>query len=399
MAKKGAHDITVEPSAAGAKERVAAIDVRLERVENAVEEIDARLEEDVARRGDLADVVRQADLATMMEELREQMHGALNVMADTIQKMVQEKLDHVMAGFTVLQEEVKEMKGDWALCKEAALRGSHGPRDLKIVDSFKPKPFDGKREAKELDTFLWNMERYFKHLKLEDEESKISTATLFLTDNALMWWRRRSMEIEQGTFTLTTWNDFKEDIMLHFYPQNAKYEAKEKLRWLRHTGSVKEYVNAFVSLLFEVPSMPEDDKLMYFMSGLQNWARLELQRRQVQNLSQAIAAAESLIEFNVSHPSDSKFKGKRNDEKGGGDTPKEKDKHVEQPESSKPKERRFEKKPEGKTWERKCFLCEGPHLMMDCPQKKALKAMRFQEERLEDGEVARMGSIRLLPTT
>ena len=80
---------------------------------------------------------------------------------------------------------MKEVKGDWALCKEAALNKSQGPKETKALDSFKPKSFNVKREAKELDTFLWNMERYFKYLKLEDDESKISTATLFLADYAL----------------------------------------------------------------------------------------------------------------------------------------------------------------------------------------------------------------------
>ena len=89
------------------------------------------------------------------------------------------------------------------------------------------------------------------------------------------------MEVEQGTFSLNTWDEFKQDLKLHFYPQNAQYEAKEKLRWLRQTGSVKEYVDTFVNLLFEVSNMSEEDKLIYFMSGLQNWAKLELQRRQV----------------------------------------------------------------------------------------------------------------------
>ena len=121
---------------------------------------------------------------------------------------------------------MKEVRGDWALCKEAALSKSQGLKETKAFDSFKPKSFNGKREAKELDTFLWNMEKYFKYLKLEDDESKVSTATLFLTDNALIWWRRWSMEIEQGTFTLNTWEEFKNDIKLHFYPPKCSIRSK-----------------------------------------------------------------------------------------------------------------------------------------------------------------------------
>ncbi|CAL9019851.1 unnamed protein product [Prunus brigantina] len=235
---------------------------RLSKMERAMLEFDQRLEEDVLTKGGFEDI--------------------------------QTKLDHFLAELTSLREEVTEVKGDWALCKEAVVNKIRTPREPKVLDSFKPKSYNGKREAKELDTFLWNIERYFKYLKLEEDELKINTATLFLTDNALMWWRRRSMEIDQGTFMLDTWDAFKKDIMLHFYPENAKYEAKEKLRWLKQVGSVKDYVTTFTNLLFEVPSMTDEDKLMYFMSGLQNWAKLKLQRRHVQTLSEAIAAAESL---------------------------------------------------------------------------------------------------------
>ncbi|KAM2621540.1 hypothetical protein TB2_026279 [Malus domestica] len=378
---------------------------RLEKVERTILEFDTRLDEDVVDKEEIQTMVDNGkdELRGLVEGLRDELLGALNTMADKMRREVQVHLDNIEARFVALQEEIKdtrELKGDVAFCKEAVVKqfvqGSREIKalDSKVIDSFKPKSYNGKREAKELDTFVWNVERYFKYLKLEDDESKISTATMFLADNALMWWRRRSMEIEQGTFSLTTWDEFKKDLMLHFYPQNAKYEAKEKLRWLKQTGSVKDYVNAFVSLLFEVPNMSEEDKLMYFMSGLQNWAKLELQRRHVQTLSDAIAAAESLIEFKSSHQGDSKSTGKRgNHEKSGGEH-KPKDKA----ETSKPKEKKADKhdKGKGKSWQPTCYLCDGPHMMRDCPQKKALKAMAFKEDKAEESNDATMGCIRLL---
>ncbi|CAL9000751.1 unnamed protein product, partial [Prunus brigantina] len=139
-----------------------------------------------------------------MDELQGQFQGALNSALDTIKLDVQTNLDHFLAELTALRDEVKDVKGDWALCKETVLNKTRTPKEPKVLDSFKPKSYNGKREAKELDTFLWNIERYFKYLKLEDDEPKINTTTLFLTDNALMWWHHRSMEIEQGTFTLGT---------------------------------------------------------------------------------------------------------------------------------------------------------------------------------------------------
>nr|XP_028962225.1 uncharacterized protein LOC114826300 [Malus domestica] len=340
---------------------------RLEKVERTILEFDTRLDEDVVDKEEIQTMVDNGkdELRGLVEGLRDELFGALNTMADKMQREVQVHLDNIEARFVALQEEIKDT------------------RELK-----------GDREANELDTFVWNVERYFKYLKLEDDESKISTATMFLADNALMWWRRRSMEIEQGTFSLTTWDEFKKDLMLHFYPQNAKYEAKEKLRWLKQTGSVKDYVNAFVSLLFEVPNMLEEDKLMYFMSGLQNWAKLELQKRHVQTLSDAIAAAESLIEFKSSHQGDSKSTGKKGNHERSGGEHKPKDKA----DTSKPNEKKADKhdKGKGKSWQPTCYLCDGPHMMRDCPQKKALKAMAFKEDKAEESNDATMGCIRLL---
>ncbi|XP_050137143.1 uncharacterized protein LOC126613560 [Malus sylvestris] len=378
---------------------------RLEKVERTILEFDTRLDEDVVDKEEIQTMVDNGkdELRGLVEGLRDELLGALNTMADKMRREVQVHLDNIEARFVALQEEIKdtrELKRDVAFCKEAVVKqfvqGSREIKalDSKVIDSFKPKSYNGKREAKEVDTFVWNVERYFKYLKLEDDESKISTATMFLADNALMWWRRRSMEIEQGTFSLTTWDEFKKDLMLHFYPQNAKYEAKEKLRWLKQTGSVKDYVNAFVSLLFEVPNMLEEDKLMYFMSGLQNWAKLELQRRHVQTLSDAITAAESLIEFKSSHQGDSKSTGKKGNHERSGGEHKPKDKA----ETSKPKEKKADKhdKGKGKSWQPTCYLCDGPHMMRDCPQKKALKAMAFKEDKAEESNDASMGCIRLL---
>ncbi|CAL8091250.1 unnamed protein product [Prunus armeniaca] len=365
---------------------IAMMEKRLSKMEIAVVEFDQRLDEDV---------LTKSGFEAVVDELQGQFQGALNSALVNMRLDVQTKLDHFLAELTSLREEVKDVKGDWALCKEAILNKTRTPEEPKVLDSFKSKSYNGKREANELDTFLWNIEKYFKYLKLEDDEPKINTATLFLTDNALMWWRRRSMGIEQGTFTLETWDEFKNDIMLHLYPENAKYEAKEKLRWLKQTGNVKDYVAMFTNLLFEVPSMTDEDKLMYFMSGLQNWAKLELQRRHIQTLSEAIAAAESLVEFKKKDQGDSKFKGKKDSSGSGrGDSkPKEGSKSGDKSDGHKSSGRKNDKGDKGKDKSKlACYLCNGAHMKRDCPQKKALNAMNQEKEEEADME-ARMGDI------
>ena len=95
---------------------------------------------------------------------------------------------------------------------------------------------------------------------------------------------------------------------------------KRKLRELKQTGSIRAYVKEFTILTLQIPQLTEDDMLFTFMDGLQNWARTELERRQVKTIDEAITQAETLTDFK--HDRLDKAKGKEakgSQAKGGGD--------------------------------------------------------------------------------
>ena len=54
------------------------------------------------------------------------------------------------------------------------------------VEVPKPQGFSGKWDAKELDNFLWHVERYFEAIALTDETAKVRIATLYLTDTTTL---------------------------------------------------------------------------------------------------------------------------------------------------------------------------------------------------------------------
>ncbi|KAK3027658.1 hypothetical protein RJ639_040621 [Escallonia herrerae] len=142
---------------------------------------------------------------------------------------LQEQLDVVKVG-------VEETRQETAMCKRAIAGGAvvtHSPR----VDAPKPKEFGGKRDAKELDNFIWHMERYFEGASITDEKAKVRTATLYLTDTATLWWRRKHNDIEKGLCTIDTWDVFKKEIKRQFYPENVTYEARKELRELKHKST------------------------------------------------------------------------------------------------------------------------------------------------------------------
>ncbi|KAK3035290.1 hypothetical protein RJ639_034813 [Escallonia herrerae] len=146
---------------------------------------------------------------------------------------LQEQLDVVKVG-------VEETRQETAMCKRTSAGGAvvtHSPR----VDAPMPKEFSGKRDAKELDNFIWHMERYFEGASITDEKAKVRTATLYLTDTATLWWRRKHNDIEKGLCTIDTWDVFKKEIKRQFYPENVTYEARKKLRELKHKSSIHDY--------------------------------------------------------------------------------------------------------------------------------------------------------------
>ncbi|XP_050946730.1 uncharacterized protein LOC127151303 [Cucumis melo] len=146
------------------------------------------------------------------------------------------------------------------------------------------------------------------------------------------------------------------------------------------TGSILDYVKEFTTLMLEIGYLPEKEALFQFKDGLKDWAKIELDRRNVQTLDDAIAAAETLVDYST------QSKGKKPDpEKHGGKPDKTKN---------------FGRKDEGKVktfqWRNgkndgahrgessnpsePCFICKGPHWTTDRPNRKALNALvaKFQ---------------------
>ncbi|XP_076886353.1 uncharacterized protein LOC143536193 [Bidens hawaiensis] len=156
-----------------------------------------------------------------------------------------------------------------------ASTSNNTPTKVKVPQ---PTPFVGKREARAVDNFLWEIEQYFKGVGINDDEKKISTTTLYLKDTAALWWRRKSKEIKQGTCTITTWADFIKEFKLQFYPENTQYEARIRLRSLKQKGIIKDYIDEFTTLMLEIPDITPGEALANFMDGLQYWAKNEVER-------------------------------------------------------------------------------------------------------------------------
>ncbi|KAF2310737.1 hypothetical protein GH714_016806 [Hevea brasiliensis] len=143
---------------------------------------------------------------------------------------------------------------------------------------------------------LWGLEQYVRALSIVEDEKKVDHAPLYLGDSAMVWWRRRLSDMEKGTCSIKTWEEFKKELERHFYPENAADE-RAKLRRLSQKGTIREYVKEFSKFLLEIPNYRDQEALFSFKDGLQTWVKLEIERRGAQDLATAIAIAESLIKF------------------------------------------------------------------------------------------------------
>ena len=147
---------------------------------------------------------------------------------------------------------------------------SHGHSWAPRVKVPKPHTFSDKRDAKELDNFLWHMERYFEAITLTDEGTKVRIVTLYLTYKATLWWRKRFTDIEKEMCTIDTWDAFKREIKKQFYLEDVTYIARKNMKCLRHTGLICEYVKEFSTLVLEIPNMFEKEQLFNFMDNQQS---------------------------------------------------------------------------------------------------------------------------------
>nr|GEU37490.1 hypothetical protein [Tanacetum cinerariifolium] len=291
-------------------QRVAGVETSMAELKNQVEGLEGLDSNFTSMRKDF-----RVALNTLRGDLKREIHDLRDSFMGEIRKIREEFEDEV----STLHQVIEALQVDMALCKRSVASSggntNHGPK----IDVPKPSPFVGKREARAVDDFLWEMEQYLEGVNVVDDASKITMATQNMKDTTALWWRPRYGDIEQGTATINTWAKFMADFKKQFYPKNAKNEANSRLRKLKQSGTIREYVKEFTSLVMEIPELSDQDSLFYFFDGLQRWAKKELERRGVKDLSTTIDHAKALIDFSTRMESSKPKDRKVNQEEGEGE--------------------------------------------------------------------------------
>uniref|UniRef100_A0A803PL58 Uncharacterized protein n=1 Tax=Cannabis sativa TaxID=3483 RepID=A0A803PL58_CANSA len=161
----------------------------------------------------------------------------------------------------------------------------------------KPKAFNGSRNLKELEDFLWDVEQYFKAVRISDVD-RVTITSMYLYGDGKLWWRTRMEEDTRlGRPNIETWDVLKKELKDQFLRGNTAWIAPESLKKLKHTGSVRAYAKEYSSLLLDIKNMSEEDKMFNFLSGLKPCAQAELRRQAVTHLPLAIVAAEKFVDY------------------------------------------------------------------------------------------------------
>ncbi|GMI94304.1 hypothetical protein HRI_003099700 [Hibiscus trionum] len=313
------------------------VKVRLEELESAGEELEGSVRE-------LKSNVRDLDRC-----------------ADSMDRRSDELEAELKALKAEMMEEMKQLRGELHIYK-AAVNGvlttaTTGPK----LDVPKPKEFNGNRSAQDVENFVWSMKQYFCAVGIKDDVDKVNIASVYLTDYAFLWWRRRCSEEKSKDCPIRTWGEFQAEFKEQFYPTNAQQEAREKLHELKHEGSITEYVRQFTELKLQIKDMTEAEALFVFKNGLKRWAKMELKRMGVEEFSKAMTEVESIAEFEIIETTKPRGKGY-----GGGV------KNVEV---------------------LRCFTCGGNQMKSDCPTNDRLNAIQGNGIEESEEEVMRLGAI------
>lgn len=110
------------------------------------------------------------------------------------------------------------------------------------------------------------MKQYFKVVRVVENE-QVSIASMYIGGNAKLWWQTRLDDDASFRRTpIQTWDALKKGLRDHFLPMNTACLARESLKKLKHTGSVRDYVKEFSSLMLEI-NKPEEDRYLIFCQG------------------------------------------------------------------------------------------------------------------------------------
>ena len=130
---------------------------------NIMSSLEARFQKVEVAMADERDKVQEIDqridgLEGGHEEFHGEIQGALNSLAESWKVQLDALKDLFQAEIAAIKEEIKEVMGNCSLSKMAITQGTISFSSSPKIDIPRPKSYNGSRNARELDNFLWSLE-------------------------------------------------------------------------------------------------------------------------------------------------------------------------------------------------------------------------------------------------
>ena len=93
------------------------------------------------------------------------------------------KLNEAISSLQRENDSLKRQVDEAAEMGLASLVTMHETR----IEAPKPKEIRGESSAQDVENFLWQMDAYFEHVNMQNEDAKIRTTTMYLTYTAMLW--------------------------------------------------------------------------------------------------------------------------------------------------------------------------------------------------------------------
>ena len=147
-------------------------------------------------------------------------------LSDTLNTLSEETKD----AMSIIEREFEELKAQVSVLQMAMGRVSSSSMDRgKRAKVPKPRCYEGARDTKELENFLFDIEQYFRVVHTDSKEDKVAMVAMYLAGDAKLWWRSKFVNDE---CLIKTWGDLKQELKSQFFSKNLEYNARRKLREL-----------------------------------------------------------------------------------------------------------------------------------------------------------------------
>lgn len=206
------------------------------------------------------------------EQLQQQQEQPLQEQA-ALPPQAEAFMQHLMQRVAGLEQQVHEQQQHLqAMPPQAPPLPPAGPSTK--FSPAKPDKYNG--ALGKSDQWCFEIEEYFKCCNIQDPQ-RVPYAGAMLTGNAALWWRSVCQETSNP---ITTWAQFKADLIYNFKHIDDVKLARDRLRALRQRTSVAAFYADFTRAIFQIPGITEEEKMDRFFAGLKPSLQREIVLRE-----------------------------------------------------------------------------------------------------------------------